>query len=86
MVSVDDDVQVYIEADAPLLNGNPSSTITDAPMIVGFDHGEGRVVYSSFHQEPGIGQQQVHRPWPGAAARRELPHPGGVAIAAGGAR
>ncbi len=55
MVSVATDVHVYLEADAPLLNDD---VIEDAPQIVGFNHGEGRVVYSSFHQEPGIGAAQ----------------------------
>jgi hypothetical protein len=55
MVGTATDVHVYLEGDAPLLNGD---VIEDAPQIVGFDHGEGRVVYSSFHQEPGIGAEQ----------------------------
>jgi hypothetical protein len=55
MTGVASDVEIYMEGDAPLLDGG---TINDAPLIVGFDHGEGRVVYSSFHQEPGIGQDQ----------------------------
>lgn len=55
MVGAAPDVEVYMEGDAPLLDG---SVIEDAPLIVGFDHGDGRVVYSSFHQEPGIGQDQ----------------------------
>lgn len=55
MAGVADSVEVYMSGDAPLLDGE---VIEDAPLIVGFDHGEGRVVYSSFHQEPGIGQDQ----------------------------
>lgn len=55
MVGAASDVHVYLEADAPLLDGG---VIEDAPQIVGFNHGEGRVVYSSFHQEPGIGAAQ----------------------------
>lgn len=55
MTGVADGVHVYLEADAPLLDGD---VITDAPQIVGFEHGEGHVVYSSFHQEPGIGVEQ----------------------------
>lgn len=55
MVGTSTDVHVYLEADAPLLNGD---VIEDAPQIVGFIHGDGRVVYSSFHQEPGIGIEQ----------------------------
>jgi hypothetical protein len=58
MTSVDDGVDIYLEADAPLLGDD---TFENAPQIVGFNHGLGRVVYSSFHQEPGIGalQEQV---------------------------
>jgi hypothetical protein len=48
-------VDLYMQGDAPLIDGG---LIRDAPLIVGFDHGDGRVVYSSFHQEPGIGQDQ----------------------------
>lgn len=55
MTGVGDGVHVYLEADAPLIDGD---TIVDAPQIVGFPHGEGHVVYSSFHQEPGIGAEQ----------------------------
>lgn len=55
MTGVATDVHVYLEADAPLLDGD---VILDAPQIVGFNYGDGRVVYSSFHQEPGIGVEQ----------------------------
>jgi len=55
MVSAADDADVYIRADVPLLDG---STIENAPMTVGFHHGAGHVVYSSFHEEPGIGEGQ----------------------------
>lgn len=55
MTGVADGVHVYLEADAPLIDGD---TIDNAPQIVGFEHGEGHVVYSSFHQEPGIGVEQ----------------------------
>lgn len=55
MVSVDESVEVFIEADAPLLDGE---VLEYAPQLVGFDHGDGRVIYSSFHQEPGIGEDQ----------------------------
>jgi hypothetical protein len=60
MVSVGPAVHVYIQADSPLLDG---SVLTDAPQVVGFTYGAGRVIYSSFHQEPGIGadQEQVVR-------------------------
>ena len=60
MVSVDESVEIFIEADAPMLNGD---VLEHAPQLVGFDYGAGRVIYSSFHQEPGIGadQEQVVR-------------------------
>lgn len=56
MTAVADDVDVYLTADSPLLNG---TTLTDVPQIVGFHDGEGRVLYSSFHQEPGSNPDQV---------------------------
>ena len=58
MTNTAPDVTVYIKADVPLLNGD---TIHDAPMTIGFTHGAGKVVYSSFHEEPGIGagQEQI---------------------------
>lgn len=56
MTAVADDVDVYLRADSPLLN---STTLEDVPQIVGFHHGEGRVIYSSFHQEPGSHPDQV---------------------------
>lgn len=56
MVGVADDVETYIEADGvPLLDG---ATLDDVPMTVGFHYGAGHVVYSSFHEEPGIGEGQ----------------------------
>ncbi len=56
MVGTAPDVDVYIKADGvPLLDG---SVLDNVPMTVGFDHGSGRVVYSSFHEEPGIGEGQ----------------------------
>lgn len=55
MVSTASDVHVYLRATSPLLNGQK---LTNAPQIVGFEHGTGHVVYSSFHQEPGIGVDQ----------------------------
>jgi hypothetical protein len=56
MIAVADDVDVYLRADSPLLDG---TTLADVPQIVGFHHGEGRIVYSSFHQEPGSHPDQV---------------------------
>jgi hypothetical protein len=55
MVSAAPDVDVYMSANSPLLGG---TTLQNAPHIVGFHHGEGRVVYSSFHQEPGLSDDQ----------------------------
>ncbi len=55
MVSVDSSVHTYLTATSPLMNGQ---SIKDAPHIVGFQSGKGHVVYSSFHQEPGIGLDQ----------------------------
>ena len=56
MTAVAADVDVYLTADSPLLDG---TTLEDVPQIVGFHHGEGRVIYSSFHQEPGSHPDQV---------------------------
>lgn len=56
MLSVSDDVDVYLVADSPLLDG---TTLADVPQIVGFGEGEGQVIYSSFHQEPGSHPDQV---------------------------
>ncbi len=56
VTDVADDVDIYLSANAPLLGGG---TVDDAPQIVGFDHGNGRVTYSSFHQEPGSHPDQL---------------------------
>jgi hypothetical protein len=59
MTGVDDGVDVYLQADVLLLD---DTEILDAPMMVGFNHGEGRVIYSSFHEEgegTSDGQKQV---------------------------
>jgi hypothetical protein len=56
MQGVADDVDVYLIADPQTLDGR---VVDDAPQIVGFDHGEGRVTYSSFHQEPGSHPDQL---------------------------
>lgn len=56
MTAVGPDVDVYLRADSPLMDG---TVLEDVPQIVGFDHGDGRVVYSSFHQEPGSHPDQV---------------------------
>jgi len=56
MTGVASGVDVYLRADAPLIGG---TTADNAPQIVGFSHGEGRVTYSSFHQEPGSHPDQL---------------------------
>jgi hypothetical protein len=56
MQDVAADVDVYLIADAETIG---ERVIRDAPQIVGFDHGEGRVTYSSFHQEPGSHPDQL---------------------------
>ena len=55
MQEVAADVTVYIEGDAPLDDG---STLPSVPHTVGFNSGAGRVIYTSFHQEPGISLAQ----------------------------
>lgn len=56
MVSAGTGVEVYLTADSALMDG---AVVTGSPQIVGFNHGDGRVVYSSFHQEPGSHHDQL---------------------------
>jgi hypothetical protein len=60
MQNVASDVTVYIRADAPLNGGlfGPGPTLTNVPHTVGFTFGGGHVLYTSFHQEPGVNQAQ----------------------------
>lgn len=55
MEAVAQGVTVYISGAAPL---NDGTTRPDVPHTVGFNAGAGRVIYTSFHQEPGISVQQ----------------------------
>jgi hypothetical protein len=50
MESVSDDVQVYLRGDVEYRTADNSGTATldDVPLLVGFDAGRGRVIYSSF--------------------------------------
>jgi hypothetical protein len=48
MMSVDDNVTVYLRGTAPYINGMTRGDVDDAPLLVGFDQGDGRVYYSSF--------------------------------------
>ena len=63
MESVADDVTVYLQADAPLMAGG--GVVIDSPLIISFTHGDGQVLYSSFHQEPGVSadQEAILRFW-----------------------
>lgn len=56
IADVANDVDVYLVADAPLASGGD---VNEAPQIVGFHQGNGRVTYSSFHQEPGSHPDQL---------------------------
>ena len=47
-------VTVYIRADAPLMDG---TTLANVPHTVRFLGGQGRVLYTSFHQEANISEQ-----------------------------
>lgn len=47
-------VNVYIRADAPLMDG---TSLTNVPHTVRFTGGAGRVLYTSFHQEANISEQ-----------------------------
>jgi hypothetical protein len=55
MESVASSVNVYIRGDAPIMS---ASTLDEVPHTVGFQVGEGKVIYTSFHQEPGIAVAQ----------------------------
>lgn len=56
IAGVEEHVEVYLRADEVSLQDG--STVFDTPLIVGFNHGDGRVIYSSFHEEPGVTQAQ----------------------------
>jgi hypothetical protein len=48
-------VRVYIRGDATVTDAaGATATLSDVPHTVGFAVGEGRVIYTSFHQEPGL--------------------------------
>lgn len=57
MRSVGNGVDVYVKANAPLKDNG--GRVNNAPQIVGFSEGEGRVIYSSFHQEAGTHPDQL---------------------------
>ena len=57
--SVSDDVTVYVRGDVAYRPDELSEPIelTDVPLLVGFDHGDGRVLFSTFHidaQNPAL--------------------------------
>jgi hypothetical protein len=54
MTAVSTDVRVFIRANAPVFG---PYLLYDVPHTVSFTYGSGTVVYTSFHQEPGINQQ-----------------------------
>lgn len=56
MESVAPQVRVYIRGDAPWSNTGffQGGSLSNVPHTVSFSSGEGKVVYTSFHQEPGI--------------------------------
>jgi hypothetical protein len=41
---------IYTRGDTPTSEG----VLPDMPLTVGFESGQGRVIYTSFHQEPGV--------------------------------
>ncbi len=51
MESVDDDVDVYLRGDVEyrLSDSEGYATLEDVPLLVGFNAGGGRVIFSSFH-------------------------------------
>ncbi len=57
MTDVSSEVRVYLRADADIASGGffgGSDTLDDVPHTVGFEYGQGKVIYTSFHQEPGL--------------------------------
>lgn len=55
MQGVAPDVRIYIRGDANVRNiAGSLETIGDVPHTVGFSAGQGKVIYTSFHQEPGL--------------------------------
>lgn len=59
MEAVAPQVRVYIQANAQVSQGlfSGTTTLNDVPHTVSFPVGQGKVVYTSFHQEPGINEQ-----------------------------
>ena len=60
MESVAAQVRVYIRANATIglgVTGVFTQTLSNVPHTVGFQVGQGQVIYTSFHQEPGINVQ-----------------------------
>ena len=51
MASVADDVDVYLRGDVQyrVSDSQGFETLTDVPLLVGFNVGGGRVIFSSFH-------------------------------------
>jgi hypothetical protein len=56
MESVSSQVRVYLRANADVGDsfGSTTTTLYSVPHTVGFAHGQGKVIYTSFHQEPGL--------------------------------
>jgi hypothetical protein len=54
MTDVDSSVRVYVRADADYDTFLTSGTQNNVPHTVSFEYGQGKVIYTSFHQEPGI--------------------------------
>lgn len=51
MQSASSGVRIYIRGDAPLWTGG---NLSNVPHTAGFTVGQGNVIYTSFHQEPGV--------------------------------
>jgi hypothetical protein len=56
--SVSDDVHVYLSGDYAVMDGDPAS---DKPITVSFPYGDGRVVYTAFHnrQQATVVEEQL---------------------------
>ena len=54
MESIGDDAYVYLTADVPYRIGMETYEISDAPIMIGADYGEGKIVYSSWRQHSNL--------------------------------
>lgn len=51
MEDVADDVDVMVSGDINIIDQNTLLPLVDAPLVAQFEHGEGKVIYTTFHNE-----------------------------------